>query len=59
MTVLVDDIDEEGAVARSKGDAPEIDGLVYITDGENLEIGDLVEVTVTDCDVHDLYATLA
>ncbi len=59
MTVLVDDIDEEGAIARSEGDAPDIDGLVYITDGHDLEIGEFVEVTITDCDVHDLYAEIA
>ena len=57
-TVLVDDIDEEGAIARSAGDAPDIDGLVYIADGHDLEIGEFAEVTITDCDVHDLYATL-
>ncbi|MCX7162542.1 MAG: 30S ribosomal protein S12 methylthiotransferase RimO [Betaproteobacteria bacterium] len=59
ITVLVDDIDEEGAVARSEGDAPDVDGLVYITDGHDLEIGEFAEVSVIDCDVHDLYATLA
>jgi ribosomal protein S12 methylthiotransferase len=59
IKVLVDDIDEEGAIARSEGDAPEIDGLVVITDGHDLKIGEFAEVTVTDCDVHDLYATLA
>mgnify|MGYP001058524541 FL=1 len=58
LTVLVDDIDEEGAIARSAGDAPDIDGLVYIADGHDLEIGEFAEVTITDCDVHDLYATL-
>jgi ribosomal protein S12 methylthiotransferase len=58
MTVLVDDIEEEGAIARSMGDAPEIDGLVYITDGDQLEIGQFAEVEITDCDVHDLYAKL-
>jgi ribosomal protein S12 methylthiotransferase len=58
LTVLVDDIDEEGAIARSAGDAPDIDGLVYIADGYELEIGEFAEVTITDCDVHDLYATL-
>ena len=57
ITVLVDDIDEEGALARSVGDAPEIDGLVIIPDGETLEIGEFARVRVTDCDVHDLYAT--
>jgi len=59
IKVLVDDIDEEGALARSEGDAPEIDGLVYVTDGHDLEIGEFAEVTVVDCDVHDLYATVA
>lgn len=58
LTVLVDDIDEEGAIARSAGDAPDIDGLVYIADGHELEIGEFAEVTINDCDVHDLYATL-
>ena len=56
MTVLVDDIDEEGALARSPGDAPEIDGLVVIPDAEGLAAGDFVRVRITDCDVHDLYA---
>ncbi len=58
ITVLVDDIDEDGALARSEGDAPEIDGLVIIPDGEGLEVGDFYRVRVTDCDVHDLYAEL-
>jgi ribosomal protein S12 methylthiotransferase len=58
ITVLVDEIDEEGAIARSTGDAPDIDGLVYVTDGHDLTVGEFAEVTVNDCDVHDLYATL-
>ncbi|MDR1229437.1 MAG: 30S ribosomal protein S12 methylthiotransferase RimO [Azoarcus sp.] len=57
MTVLVDETDEEeGALARSPGDAPEIDGLVIIPDGEGLQPGDFVRVRIIDCDVHDLYA---
>ncbi|MBP9219165.1 MAG: 30S ribosomal protein S12 methylthiotransferase RimO [Sterolibacterium sp.] len=59
MKVLVDDIDEDGAIARSEGDAPEIDGLVYITDGHDLEVGEFATVEITDCDVHDLYARCA
>ncbi len=58
LTVLIDDIDEEGAIGRSEGDAPDIDGLVYITDGHDLGIGEFAEVAITDCDVHDLYAEL-
>lgn len=57
MTVLVDEVDEEeGALARSPGDAPEIDGLVIVPDGEGLRPGDFARVRITDCDVHDLYA---
>jgi ribosomal protein S12 methylthiotransferase len=56
MTVLVEEVDEEGAVARSYADAPEIDGLVYVTDGEHLQPGEFAEVVITDSDAHDLWA---
>jgi ribosomal protein S12 methylthiotransferase len=56
MIVLVDEVDEDGAVARTEGDAPDIDGLVHILDGHELEVGEFVRVRITDCDVHDLYA---
>lgn len=57
MTVLVDEIDEEGdAIARSPGDAPEIDGLVFIEDADGLAPGDYVDVVVTDASDHDLWA---
>ncbi len=57
MTVLVDEIDEEGdAVARSPADAPEIDGVVFIADAENLQPGDFVKVRITDATEHDLWA---
>ncbi|MDP3872975.1 MAG: 30S ribosomal protein S12 methylthiotransferase RimO [Pseudomonadota bacterium] len=58
MIVLVDEVDDDGAVARSEGDAPDIDGLVHILDGQDLDVGDFVRVRITDCDVHDLYAEL-
>jgi len=54
MTVLVDDVDEEGSVARSAADAPEIDGLVYIN-GEELDVGEFVTVKITGSDEHDLW----
>jgi ribosomal protein S12 methylthiotransferase len=59
IEVLVDEVDDEGAVARSWADAPEIDGLVHVTDGQALRVGDLARVVVTDSDTHDLYARLA
>ena len=56
IQVLVDEVDEEGAIARSSADAPEIDGLVYIHNGQALKTGELVMVRVTDSDEHDLWA---
>jgi len=57
MAVLVDEIDEEGdAVARSQADAPEIDGVVFIADAEDLKPGDFVKVRITDATEHDLWA---
>ncbi|MDO8349863.1 MAG: 30S ribosomal protein S12 methylthiotransferase RimO [Gallionella sp.] len=58
MTVLVDTVDENGAIARSFADAPEIDGQVYITEGSHLNVGDKVEVVITDSDTHDLWGEL-
>ena len=52
--VLVDGVDEHGAIARSSADAPEIDGQVYVLDGHHLETGDLVNVRITDSDDYDL-----
>ncbi|MEC5387055.1 30S ribosomal protein S12 methylthiotransferase RimO [Uliginosibacterium sp. H3] len=56
IVVLVDEVNEDGAIARSEGDAPDIDGLVVIPDGHDMEPGGFYRVRVTDCDVHDLYA---
>jgi ribosomal protein S12 methylthiotransferase len=59
LEVLVDEVGDDGAVARSSADAPDIDGLVFVTDGEELEVGDRLRVIVTDSDAHDLYARRA
>jgi len=55
MTVLVDEINDEGAVARTRYDAPEIDGVVLINNAEGLKAGDLIEVEITGADQHDLH----
>ena len=59
IEVIVDEIDDDGAIARSKGDAPEIDGAVYIEDGDDLKPGQIVRVRVADADEYDLYGSLA
>ncbi len=55
-TVLVDEVTEEGAIARSYGDAPEIDGVVVIEDGRDLRPGQFVKVEITASGDHDLWA---
>jgi ribosomal protein S12 methylthiotransferase len=59
ITVLVDEVDEEGAIARSSADAPEVDGLVYIENGQQLPVGEFVKVKIIDSDEHDLWAETA
>jgi ribosomal protein S12 methylthiotransferase len=59
ITVLVDEVDDEGTIARSPADAPEIDGLVFIDGHFDAEPGDFLQVRVVDADEHDLYAELA
>lgn len=58
IEVLVDAVTEDGAVARSAADAPEIDGVVLVEDGHGLEPGARVEVTVTGTGEYDLWARL-
>jgi ribosomal protein S12 methylthiotransferase len=58
QTVLVDAVDGDLAIARSRADAPEIDGLVQIQDGaaSGLKVGQFVDVTIMGSDEHDLFA---
>jgi ribosomal protein S12 methylthiotransferase len=54
---LVDGLEDGIAVARSRADAPEIDGLVHIQNGEEMGLrpGDFVQVEITESDEHDLF----
>lgn len=63
LEVLIDEVDEEGAIGRSYADAPEIDGNVFINDIESVEAlglqpGDMVEVTIEHADEYDLWGAL-
>jgi ribosomal protein S12 methylthiotransferase len=58
IDVLIDEVDEDGAVGRSKADAPEIDGEVFISDAEDLKPGDLIKARVTAGDQSDLWADI-
>jgi len=58
-TVVIDEVVEEGAVGRTRYDAPDIDGQVFIDGATHLTVGDRVEVIIEEADEHDLWAHLA
>ena len=58
VRVLVDDVDENGAVARGAMDAPEIDNVIYIPKPKRLKPGKFCLVKITGTDGCDLIAEL-
>lgn len=58
MQVLIDEVDEEGAIGRTYADAPEIDGLVYLNGETNLKPGELVNVVIEHADEYDLWGSV-
>ena len=57
MDLLIDEVDDQGAVARCYADAPEIDGSVFIA-STNVNPGDRVRVRIVDADEYDMWAEL-
>ena len=57
MTVLIDEVDEEGAIGRSIADAPNIDGMVYLNEFFDCQPGDFIEVDIEHSDEYDLWGT--
>ena len=59
LDVIVDEIDDEGIIGRTKADAPEVDGLVYIENlsGTPAKVGEFIKVTITHSDEYDLWGT--
>ncbi|MFY9179987.1 MAG: 30S ribosomal protein S12 methylthiotransferase RimO, partial [Venatoribacter sp.] len=57
IQVIVDEIDEEGAVARTMGDAPGIDGMVYLNDFFDCAPGDIIAVDIEHADEYDLWGS--
>ncbi len=57
-TVVIDEVVEEGAVGRTRFDAPDIDGQVFIDGATHLKVGDRVDVIIEEADEHDLWAHL-
>ena len=60
LEVIVDEVDAQGAVCRTRADAPEIDGNLFIDDGfEALAPGDILTVEVDEASDYDLWGTPA
>jgi ribosomal protein S12 methylthiotransferase len=59
IDVIVDEVDEEGALCRSKYDAPEIDGSVFLNGDTDVQPGDIVTARVAHADEYDLWAERA
>ena len=60
IDVIIDEIDEDAATCRTKADAPEIDGNLFIDEGfEKLSVGDIVTVEVDEAGEYDLWGKLA
>lgn len=60
IDVIIDDVAGGGADGRSKGDAPEIDGKVYLRNvPDTLQPGDIIKATIEDADDYDLFGVAA
>lgn len=59
LTVLIDEVDDEGAIGRTFADAPEIDGCVYLNEEFTVRAGDKVQVRIEHADEYDLWGSLA
>jgi ribosomal protein S12 methylthiotransferase len=59
LEVLIDSVDESGAIGRSHADAPEIDGNVFIKGEVGLRPGDMVNVRIESAEDYDLHGCLA
>jgi ribosomal protein S12 methylthiotransferase len=55
--VLIDEVGPTVAKGRSKGDAPEIDGTVYVASRRPLRVGEFATVKIERAEAYDLYGT--
>ncbi|MCD0421756.1 30S ribosomal protein S12 methylthiotransferase RimO [Rubrivivax sp. JA1024] len=57
--VIIDEIGPTVAKGRSKADAPEIDGAVYLSSRRPLRVGEIVTAKIDRADAYDLHGTVA
>jgi len=58
LAVIVDEGGAHAAKGRSKGDAPQIDGVVHVATRRPLRAGDVVTVKIERADAYDLWGTV-
>ncbi|QIQ22418.1 30S ribosomal protein S12 methylthiotransferase RimO [Zophobihabitans entericus] len=57
LPVIIDEVDEEGAIGRCMADAPDIDGAVYLNGENKVKVGDIVQVKIENADEYDLWGS--
>jgi ribosomal protein S12 methylthiotransferase len=57
QAVIIDEVGPTVAKGRSKGDAPEIDGAVYVASRRPLKVGEIANVRIERADAYDLQGT--
>jgi ribosomal protein S12 methylthiotransferase len=58
IDVIIDEVDEEGAIGRSAWDAPDIDGMVFLNGETELAPGDIVRARLEHAEEYDVWAVL-
>jgi ribosomal protein S12 methylthiotransferase len=57
--IIIDEVGPSVAKGRSKADAPQIDGSVYLSSRRTLRVGDIVTAKIERADDYDLHGTVA
>ena len=55
--IIIDEVGPTVAKGRSKGDAPEIDGAVYVASRRPLRVGEIATVKIERAEEYDLHGT--
>jgi ribosomal protein S12 methylthiotransferase len=58
VEVIIDEVDEEGAIGRTKADSPEVDGSVFLNGEIEVAPGDIVTVEVEAAEDYDLWGSM-
>ena len=56
--VIIDSVTQGGGIGRTRGDAPEIDGVVHISSRRPLKVGEIATVKIDSADAYDLHGSV-